>query len=188
MISRALVHQIEEHSGRLTEEVLAAIRSDPHTTAYNRHLDDVTLRGAVDELFHHLGLWLTSRTDHAVEAYYRKIGLERCLQGIPISQLVRALLLVRSELLRFLRTATVGDAAEMQLENQLELAICEFIEKAIYFASVGYEDACRAALEYVPAEHDPVRFGVGCATDVEGAAAELSSVVSRAGQVGEVGG
>jgi len=187
MISRALVHQIEEHSGRLTQEVVAAIRSDPHTTAYN-HLDDVTLREAVDELFHHLGLWLTARTDHAVESYYRKIGLERCLQGIPISQLVRALLLVRSELLRFLGTATVGDAAELQLENQLKLAICEFIEKAIYYASVGYEDACRAALEYVPAEHDPVRFGAAWTTDVKGAAAELSSVVSRAGQVGEVSG
>ena len=187
MISRSLVHQIEEHSGRLTEEVLEAIRNDPHATAYN-HLDSNTLREAVDGLFHHLGEWLTARTDHAVESYYRKIGCERCLQGIPISQLVRALLLVRCEVLRFLGTAAVGDAAELHLENQLELAVCEFIEKAIYYASVGYEDACRAAIERVPAHNHAVHVDVRSNLDFESAAMELSSLVSRAGEVGEVSG
>jgi hypothetical protein len=187
MISRALVRQIEEHSGRLTEEALEAIRTDPHTTAYSR-LDDVALRGAVDEFLHHLGVWLTARTDHAVESYYRKIGLQRCLQGIPISQLVRALMLVRAEVLRFLTTAAVGDAFELELESQLKLAICEFIDKAIYYASVGYEDACLAALEQAPAERHAPSIAAGRATDVPGAALELGSVVSRAGQVGEVSG
>jgi hypothetical protein len=187
MISRALVHQIEEHSGRLTEEVLAAIRSDPRTTAYNQ-LDDGKLRDAIGELLRHLGVWLTTRTDRAVESYYRKIGLERCLQGIPISQLMRALLLVQRELLRFLGTATIGDAAELQLENQLKLAICEFMTKAMYYASVGYEDACRAALEEAPAERRVPHLAAGRNADVGGAAVELRSFISRAGQVGEVSG
>jgi hypothetical protein len=187
MISRALVRQIEEHSGRLTEEVLEAIRHDPHTTAYSR-LDDATLRGAIDELFHHLGVWLTARTDHAVESYYRRIGLERCLQGIPVSQLVRALLLVRAEVLRFLGTAATGDPAELQLENQLKLTISEFIDKAIYHATAGYEDACRAALEYVPSGHHASPGVKARVSDVGGADVELSSVVSRGGDVGEVSG
>lgn len=130
----------------------------------------------------------TARTDHAVESYYRKIGLERCLQGIPISQLVRALALVRAEVLRFLGTAAVGDPAELQLEHQLKLAICEFMEKAIYYATVGYEDACRAALEYVPSEHRALPVPAARSNDIAGAAAELSSVVSRGGDVGEVSG
>lgn len=187
MISRALVHQIEEHSGRLTEEVLKTIRCDPHTTAYSR-LDDVELRGAINELLRHLGVWLTARTEHAVESYYRKIGLERCLQGIPVSQLVRALVLVRIEVLRFLGTAAMGDAAEMQLESQLKLAICEFIDKAIYHATVGYEDACRAVLEDVPSERHALSLGPKRTKDVADADTELSSVVSRGGDVGEVSG
>lgn len=187
MISRALVHQIEEQSGRLTEEVLEAVRRDPHTTAYNR-LDDVALRGAVHELFHHLGVWLTARTDRAVESYYRKIGLERCLQGIPVSQVVRALVLVRTAVLRFLDTAASGDASELQLESQLKLAICEFIDKAIYHATVGYEDACLAALEDVPAERRTLSLHPRRTYDVGAADAELSSVVSRGGDIGEVSG
>jgi len=187
MISRALVHQIEEHSGRLAQQVFAEVRRDPHTAAYS-HLDDVALHEAVHDLFGHLGQWLTTRTDHAVESYYRKIGRERYLQKIPLSHLIRALLLVQTELLRFLRAATLGEIGELPLEHQLQLAICEFIDKAIYSASLGYEDAHRASLEDAAASHFPVRVDVGWIANIKGAVAEMSSDISRGGDIGEVSG
>lgn len=187
MISRTLVGQIEEHSGRLAQEVFAAVRRDPHTAACS-HLDDVALREAVHDLFRHLGQWLSTRTDQAVESYYRKIGRERYLQKIPLSQRIGALLLVRSELLRFLRAATLGESGDLPLENQLQFAICEFIEKATDSASIGYEHACEAGLEHKPTARMPVSAGVRWNADVAAAAAELSSMVSRAGEVGEVSG
>jgi len=143
MISKELVGQIEDHSGRLTQEVLAAVRNDIRTKSYHR-LPETALREAVEALFRHLGHWLTSRTDYAVERRYQRIGRERYVQGVELSQLVFAFSLVRETLIRFLRSSAIGDAADRQAEYDLALAICDFTERAVYYAARGYEDACRA--------------------------------------------
>jgi hypothetical protein len=145
MISKALVQQIEAHSARLAQEVLAEIRNDARTQSYQK-LPERDLREAVEGLFHHLGRWLTDRTDFAVERRYQKIGRQRYLQGVPLSEMIHALAVVRMTLIRFLRGSAVGESAELLMEYELALSICEFAEKSIYYASRGYEDARAAGL------------------------------------------
>jgi hypothetical protein len=188
MISQALVQQIERHSHRLTQEVLAAVRNDARAKGFER-LPDSDLRESLESLFQYLGRWLTSRTDYAVESRYRRIGRERRRQGIPLSQLIFAFGLVRSTMNQFLRSSTMGTAGDLYLEHELALSIHEFIEKAVYYASLGYEDA-QAAQHASPEARDIDVSGlefppIPTHWDPE---SEWDPHVSRAGDVGEVSG
>lgn len=191
MISKSLVVQIERHSNRLTQEVMAAIRNDSRVSAYHG-VPATALRELTDRLFKNLGHWLTSRTDFAVEMYYQKLGRERFLQGVPMSQLVFALGIVRATLLSFLRGSVMGDEDELPLAHETTLAICDFFEKAVYYAARGYEDAQAAGLS---AEGGNAQEAADIARSLPrraelawDPATEWDPNISRGGDVGEVSG
>ena len=188
MISKALVRQIEDHSARLVQEVLAAIRNDIRTQSYH-HLPEAHVRGAVEGLFEHLEHWLSSRTDYAVERRYQKIGRERFLEGVPLSEVIYAFSLVRATLIRFLRGSAMGDAADLHAEYELSLSISEFSEKAIYYVARGYEDARKAGLDASETPEVTVKeFVPQQPKQAWDPAEEWEPGISRGGDIGEVGG
>ena len=191
MISKSLVAQIESRSSRLTQEVMAAVRNDSRTSAYHR-VPDTALREMTEKLFKNLRHWLTSRTDFAVEMYYQRLGRERYLQGVPLSQLVFALAIVRATLVGFLRGSAAGDDDELPLAHETTLAICDFIEKAVYYAARGYEDAQAAGYSAnLEGSGDAERLAVSVPRKPElgwDPAAEWDPNISRGGDVGEVSG
>lgn len=188
MISKALVRQIEDHSARLVQEVLAAIRNDIRTQSYH-HLPETHVRNAVEGLFQNLEHWLSSRTDFAVERHYQKIGHQRYLEGVPLSEVIYAFSLVRGTLIRFLRGSAVGDAAELHAEYELALSISEFSEKAIYYVSRGYDDAREAGAQAAEKPEVTVKeFVPQQPPEAWDPAEEWEPNISRGGDIGEVGG
>ncbi len=145
MISQRLIEQIHESANRLTNDLIERLQSDPRSTSY-RTIPRERLSALKDDLYEHLGSWLSTRSKSAMKARYERLGRERYLEGIPLSELIFALSLTKSTLVGFIRHHMPGRADELHLEYDLVISIGEFFDEALYFAAVGYDDAHRAQL------------------------------------------
>ena len=189
MISRRLLQHIQDHAHKLTADLVHELQGNPRTAAY-RLIPAEQLMELKGELFAHLGRWLSARSKFALESRYRRLGRERYLAGIPLSQVVWALNLTKCMLLEFIFRATPGDVDELHLEQQLVMAITEFFNEATYLAALGYEDATRACL-IAPREHDLKFVPTTLVLQTQETAAgevvngELGLPVSRGGDIGE---
>jgi hypothetical protein len=146
MLAYELVRLMEAHSDALAAGLLAKVQSSELTRSY-RHLPPEDLRDRVYEIYHHLGewllgKWLLGKGGFDVEQRYEEIGTRRVHQGVPISELVWVIILTKENLWEFLHkeslpkrpTDVFGEPEMMQLLDQ-------FFDRAIYYASVGYERA-----------------------------------------------
>ena len=99
------------------------------------------LRERVYEIYRHLGEWLLGKNELDIEHRYREIGTRRARQGVPLSEVVQAIVLTKENLWDFLKSEAVMDRAieimgELELLQMLEM----FFDRAIYYAAVGYEE------------------------------------------------
>ncbi len=191
MLSKRLIDSIEKNAHRLAQDLVESLRQDANVPAY-RTLSDQQYQGVVQDLYGHLGHWLSSKTWHQLKVSYERKGRERFRGGIPLDQLVYSLTRTKQNLLDFIRGALPGTGEERDMELQLILSVTEFFDKAIYHTIVGYEDARRTAAA-APAGPTPeqVRASVAQATEsVHAPAASEGEMptVSRGGDIGEVSG
>jgi hypothetical protein len=188
MISEKLIHQVHECADRLTNDLIQAVQADPRCEAY-KGIPRSRLIELKDELYRNLGRWLTSHSRSAIEVRYVKLGRERYLEGIPLSEFIYALHLTKSMLLSFIRRCLPGQAEDVSLEYELALAISEFFDEAIYCATIGYEDAAYAGLSAPPkVEVAAVPRAAKRAPEQAYTGAEEDLAVSRGGQIGEASG
>ena len=188
MISQRLIEQIHESANRLTNDLIERLQTDPRSPAY-RMIPREQLIAFKDDLYQHLGSWLSTRSKSAVKARYERLGRERYLEGIPLSELIFSLSVTKSMLVDFIRHRMPGRAEELHLEYDLVISIGELFDEAIYFASVGYDDAHRANLAAAPS---PVE-GSDEAVEKKRPGRTHQPVdedwaVSRSGQIGEASG
>ena len=141
MLSSRLIRAIEDHAEELTQGVLADVGQNPRTPAYHS-LPRSELHRRVYDVYHHLGRWLgdTDQIDDPVEAAYGTLGRTRRAEGIPLSEVVYALLLTKHHLREYIRASgLVGSAVELYQEEELQRLIGRFFDKAVYFTARGYE-------------------------------------------------
>ena len=140
MFSYRLVRLIESHADALAEGLEdRALSSDqiPHFKNVPSH----ELRERVYEIYRHLGEWLLGKNELDIEHRYREIGSRRSHQGVPLSEVIQAIVLTKENLWEFLKSEAVMDRAieimgELELLQMLEM----FFDRAIYYAAVGYEE------------------------------------------------
>jgi len=89
-----------------------------------------------------VGEWLLSKTEADIERRYREIGRRRAQQGVPLSQLFWAIMLVKENLLEFLQRETV-DEKPNEILGELEVIqlLNQFFDRASFYAAAGYEHA-----------------------------------------------
>jgi hypothetical protein len=141
MLSSRLIRAIEEHAEPLTQGVLSDLGQNPRTPAYHS-LPQSELHRRVYDVYRNLGRWLgdTDQVDDPVEAAYGALGRTRKTEGIPLSEVVYALILTKHHLRDYIRTSgLVGSAVELYQEEELHLLIGRFFDKATYFTVRGYE-------------------------------------------------
>jgi len=100
----------------------------------------------VREVYDNLGEWLMSKTETDVELRYRELGRRRLAQEVPLSQFMSSMLMTKEHLWAFLRRESISDGA-LQLYGELEFlqSLTNFYDRAIYYASQGYEEKGAAA-------------------------------------------
>ena len=141
LLAYRLVKLIENHSDGLARSLYKRCRESERCRGYaNVPESDLTAR--VYEVYHHLGEWLLGKTEEDIERRYLEIGALRAEQGVPCSQVVWVICLVRENLWDYLKqNAELERPHEIFGEIELLELLDQFFNHAIYYAALGHERA-----------------------------------------------
>ncbi|HEY1272604.1 MAG TPA: hypothetical protein VGF08_11490 [Terriglobales bacterium] len=139
MLAYRLVRLIETHSDALAASLLEKVQTSPRVGGYCS-VPPEELKGRVYEIYRHLGEWLLSKSEHDIERRYLEIGARRAAQHVPLSQLSWTIVLTKENLWEYLKKeAGMDRPTEVFGELEMLQLLDQFFDRAIYFASVGYE-------------------------------------------------
>ena len=155
MISGRLIELISIQSGRLTSDVVGDLSTNELTPGFRKvPLKDLEPR--VYELFNHLGKWIADPKAVRVEDEFQEWGRRRFNQGIPLSEIVYAVLLIKRHLRRYINDHGLIDAAFPRVESEyvlpmhlhslqdLNTRVGEFFDSALYHLARGHEASGKA--------------------------------------------
>jgi hypothetical protein len=141
MIAYRLVHLIETHSDALAASFLDKVQQSELARSY-LNVPPADLKQRVYEIYRHLGEWLLGKSAFDIEQRYEEIGVRRARQGVPLSELIWAIVLTKENLWDFLkREALLERPVEVFGELEVLQLLEQFFDRAIYYASVGHERA-----------------------------------------------
>ncbi len=150
MLAARLIELIETHADGLTQGALKDLETNPRTRGF-RVVPRNELEARVFATYRNLGKWIGDPSDDAVRNDYEKWGATRFRQGIPLSEIVYALILIKHHLRRFVREygavefsgdrAISADVPGIRLHSiqELNYMVGEFFDRAIYHLARGYE-------------------------------------------------
>ena len=142
LLAYRLVRLIEAHSEQLAGNLLDTVKSSEKTRAYVTQVPEQELRSRVSEVYHNLGEWLLGKTEADVGRRYEEIGARRAAQGVPLTELISALVFTKDNLWEFLlKEAGVERPVEVFGELELLQLLDQFFDRAIYYSAIGYERA-----------------------------------------------
>ncbi|HTZ72450.1 MAG TPA: hypothetical protein VMB47_00885 [Candidatus Aquilonibacter sp.] len=153
-----LIRVVEHNAGPLTEGVVKKLLTSPRTPAYH-HLPYNDLYDRAYDVFHDLGLWLWEKSESAVRQWYNETGEKRWAEGIPLDQVLWALVLTKDHLLSSLDMHGLADSAvELYQQQEFDRVIGHFFDRAVCYTAEGY--AHRAAVRRPGANGVPSRTAV----------------------------
>ena len=156
MIAARLVEMIEIHASRLAADVTRDLATNPRTPGF-RKASREELEQRVYRIFHHLGNWIGDPAASSIEAEFWEWGSRRFDQGIPISEIVYAIIVLKRHLRRYVHDNGLVDAAfprtdgdyvlPMHLHSlqDLNTRLGEFFDEALYYLTRGYEAEARVS-------------------------------------------
>jgi hypothetical protein len=144
MLAYRLVRLIETHSGALAAGLLTKVQNSELTRSYRKVPAD-DLKNRVGEIYGHLGEWLLGKSSFDIERRYEEIGALRVHQGVPVSELIWVIILTKENLWEFLQKESLPERP-IEAFGELEMLqlLDQFFDRAIYYASAGYERALAA--------------------------------------------
>lgn len=142
MILYRLVRLIETHSQGLAACLLDRVQNSDSTRSYHQNVSPEELKEAVYEIYRHLGEWLMGKDESQLEQRYWQIGSRRASQHVPLSELIWVIVLTKDNLWDFIKKESVLERP-VEVFGELEMLqlLEQFFDRAIYHASVGYEQA-----------------------------------------------
>lgn len=141
MIGNRLFSIVEAHSGELAKNLARKLRTSERTPGY-RDIDEDDLIQLALQVYENLSDWLLTKTTSDIELRYGQLGSRRAQQGVPLSQLVWALMMSKEELWSLLQRERMADRIlELYGEREFARMLDNFFDQAIYFGVRGYEEA-----------------------------------------------
>jgi hypothetical protein len=150
MLGARLLLLIQSHAGALTRETLLDLTTNERTPSFRR-LRPPELESRVALLFNNLARWVGDPSDTAVRDEYEEMGRTRFREGVPVSELVYAIILTKKHLRRYIREHGLVDFAgdrltpdellplELHSIQELNYQVGEFFDRALYYLARGYE-------------------------------------------------
>jgi hypothetical protein len=152
MLAARLIRLIETHAEELVQAVVSDVRSNPRTPSFTK-VSEADLRRRLQDLYKHIGDWLGDKTETRIEAQYTEVGRRRFHEGVPLAEVVYAMVLFKEHLRHFIRShGLVESVVELYSEEQLYQLTWSFFERAVYFTVKGYEDERRRMAELAAAK------------------------------------
>jgi hypothetical protein len=135
----SLIALVESHAEDLTKDLVNDVMSNPRTT-FLHSLSREELQKAGLEIYRNLGRWIAETDEEAIEHEFAAAAKRRHADGMPASELVYAMFLVKQHLLTYIhRNQLVDSIVELYQREELELLIGQFFDKVTYFTLKGYE-------------------------------------------------
>jgi hypothetical protein len=154
MIGARLVELIEIHSPRLTQDIVTELVTNERTRGF-RAVRRTDLEQRVAELLHHLGNWMANPQSGQTRAEFTRWGRRRFDEGIPLSELIFAVIIIKQHLHRYIADNGLVDASFPRVEadyilplhlhslQELNLQVGRFFDEALYSLAIGYEESSR---------------------------------------------
>jgi hypothetical protein len=141
MVGNRLFQVVESHSNELSVNLARKLRTSERTPGY-RAIPEEDLVKLGLQVYANLTDWLLTKTTSDIELQYSQLGDQRAKQGIPLSQLIWALLMSKEQLWGLLQHEHFADRIfELYGEREFALMLDKFYDQALYFAARGYEQA-----------------------------------------------
>ena len=141
MIAARFVRLIQAHSEELAKRLVEKGLSSERMSDM-RKVPREELQLCAYEIYHNLSDWLLTKTESDIEKRYTAIGARRAGQGVALSHLLYAIMLVKENLFEFLeRQGLVEFPIELYQQLELFQLVDKFFDRAIYYAARGYESA-----------------------------------------------
>jgi hypothetical protein len=141
VLSARLVKLIEDRAKQLTAGLVKDLRNNPRTQACHKLSCQELLRRAYD-VHQLLGERLGHKADDRIEANYRELGRQRQAEDVPFSEIVHALILIKSRLRNHVRIAgLVNSTVELYRQPELDCLAGQFLDKAVYYTTRSYKHA-----------------------------------------------
>ena len=139
MMLYRLVRLIETHSEALAACLLDQVQNSELTRSY-QNVPPEELKERVYEIYRHLGEWLMGKDELYLEQRYLQIGARRVCQRVPLSEGIWVIVLTKENLWEFIKKEAVLERP-VEVFGELEMLqlLEQFFDRAIYYASVGYE-------------------------------------------------
>lgn len=156
MIAAKLVELIEIHSPQLTRDITNDLVSNERTPGF-RAVRAHELEQRVFQLLNHLGNWIGDPHAAMVQAEFADWGRRRFDQGIPLSELIFAIILLKQHLQQYIADNGVVDASFPRVEGdyvmplhlhslqELYARISRFFDEALYGLARGWEEQAHQA-------------------------------------------
>jgi len=142
MMLYRLVRLIESHSQALAAGLLDQVQNSKLTQNFQRKVPADDLKERVGDIYRHLGEWLMGKDELQLEQRYLQIGARRAGQQVPMSEVIWVIVLTKDNLWEFIKKESVLEhPVEVFGELEMLQLLEQFFDRAIYYASVGYEQA-----------------------------------------------
>jgi hypothetical protein len=153
MISANLVQLVEDHSDGVATRIIRQLREDPRLP-HMGSLPEGELRSRAREILKHLGHWLLVSKERESAKHFEEIGAERFREGIPLAELALAYIIVKAQIIQFVRDQGIGQTAvELYAEEELEHVVSRFFDMTVYNLIKGYENALNGAESFKVVHH-----------------------------------
>ena len=103
MVGNRLFQIVESHSQELSVNLARKLRTSERTPGYPALPEEDLVKLAM-QVYENLTDWLLTKTISDIELQYSQLGERRATEGIPLSQLIWALLMSKEELSEFAAT------------------------------------------------------------------------------------
>jgi hypothetical protein len=139
MISTKLVHRIEDHWEQVSAKFSRLMRGSqdmPHLA----HLPESELTEVCRRVLRNLGNWLVSGSESDIAWLFERIGAERHRSGIPLSEAIRVVQLLKDATISFIQDeGPVDNSVQLYAEEELENQLGRFFDLLVFHLARGYE-------------------------------------------------
>lgn len=139
-LSCKILRHIEAHSEQLADGLWARIAKCERLREFRQQVPQDELRQRTYEIYNHLGDWLEFKSEQDIERRFVAIGERRAGQGVPLSQLLLAIVAIKEHVWEHI-TKEVLTEHEGEIVQVLDLSRCieTFFDRAVYYAALGFE-------------------------------------------------
>ena len=146
LLYNRFVKLVEENHQEITERFVTDLLRNPDTVSY-QGLDRNSIYETSDIVYRDLSKWITRDFPKAkIQERYRKLGHDRFNQGLPFSQVQKALVLQKRHLWLYVMDKLYSDLTSYREAVDLNNRVVLYFDRATHFMLQGYEDLMRRGI------------------------------------------